>query len=205
MPITVNDVVQVTIKTVLEGKNAMNVTHWRVGRPIEPGDSRDIAIKVLGAYQDELLPFLSSSLDVVGADYVDLDSIEGDSGSIGPVSGKDDSGSASAASLPPNTALLVRKHTEGGRATRGGRMYLMGIPEGEVNNNGTLVSASVTGWNTAVDAFLSEVNEPPGEDSEIAMCVVRRPPGNTGEGESFDVVNLSASELMATQRERMRR
>lgn len=204
MPLIVNDVVEVTIKLSMEGAFSRNITHWRCDRPIT-GNSQSVAERVLGAFQDEIVPFLSTSLVVDGADFVDLDTEDGDDGSIPPVTGKPDNGSASAAALPPNTGILVRKHVEGGRTSRSGRMTIMGVAEGEVGNRGDLTSSALTGWNDAVDAFLDAANRTANGDSGITMCVVRRgdPPGIPTA--SFDVLDLSVSAIMGTQRLRMRR
>lgn len=62
-------------------------------------------------------------------------------------------GGYNTATAPPNVALLVRKNTAlGGRRHRG-RMYLPGVAEGDVNDDGSLESIYHSNVNGQVSAF----------------------------------------------------
>ena len=66
-------------------------------------------------------------------------------------------GSGGGVSATPNVAWLVHKSTAlGGRAGRG-RMYWPGVQESEVDPSGVLSGAFVSGAQTAMDAFLSDL------------------------------------------------
>jgi hypothetical protein len=204
LPLIVDDVIEVVLKSTMAGRTANNVTHWRCARPID-GDSTSVARRVLDAFQEHLVANASSALSVVGADYTDLDSLEGDTGSIGPNAALPLSGISGPDAHPPNTAVLIRKVTEGGRASGSGRMFIMGVREGDADNAGTLSAGRHQNWQDGAQLFLEDANREANGSSAINMCVVRRPLGGVGSGTSFDVQSLSVSAVLATQRERMRR
>lgn len=62
-------------------------------------------------------------------------------------------GSGGGASASPNVAILVRKNTAAGGRTGRGRFYHPGPQESEVNPNGTLSGAFVSGMQTEVNDF----------------------------------------------------
>lgn len=205
MPLIVNDVIEVAISGTQTGKAWTNVLHVRHDRPISSGNAGDVAQEVLDAYVEELLPLMSELVTVTGAEYVDLDSAEGDTGSVTPSAGLTVTGGDSAQPVPINTAVLVRKNTEGGRAARNGRMFLPGMAEVNVDGAGIIASVSRTAWQTAADAFLNTVNDGGIASPEQVMVVVSRPTVSATPGTFNEVTSLNVSSLMATQRERMRR
>lgn len=70
-----------------------------------------------------------------------------------PVAG----GGSAGTTFPPNVALLVRKHTNrGGRRGRG-RWFVPGIVETLADNDGSVPSASIASWNTALDAYRTDL------------------------------------------------
>lgn len=55
--------------------------------------------------------------------------------------------------VPPNVATLVRKNTSDFGRGANGRFYIPGVPEAEVDKNGTLASAYIANCQSAVDAM----------------------------------------------------
>jgi len=109
-------------------------------------------------------------------------------------------GPGSAAGLPQNCAMLVRKRTDlAGRRGRG-RLYLPGLEEGLVNELGV-----ITG--TAVDAFQAQFNE--WHAALVALplppVVLHRSEGAGVEPPPTPITSFSVDATIATQRQRLRR
>jgi hypothetical protein len=97
-------------------------------------------------------------------------------------------------SAPPNVAYLVEKRTAlGGRSGRG-RMYLPGVNEGRVNDNGTIVSASRTAIQTAIDAWFTAL-----DNGGVAMYIL-----HNASSDATIVTSLDVDPVAATQRRRLR-
>ena len=62
-------------------------------------------------------------------------------------------GTNGGAGTSPGVAFLARKNTGFGGRTGRGRLYIPGVPEGEVDTSGNIGGAIVTSWNTALEAF----------------------------------------------------
>jgi hypothetical protein len=98
----------------------------------------------------------------------------------------------------PNTAWLVRKVTAlGGRAGRG-RFFLPGVPEAEVDPSGIIDSSSVTGMQTAVDDFFSEL-------AVGGMIPVLLHSEGSPLNIPTEITSHEVQSLAATQRRRLRR
>lgn len=96
---------------------------------------------------------------------------------------------------PPNVAVLVHKHTAvGGRRGRG-RMYLPGVIETVVGDDGTLDNTFRTGIETDLNDFLAALDA-----SSIPMHVLHGDSSTPNE-----VQSLGVSLKAATQRRRLRR
>ena len=99
---------------------------------------------------------------------------------------------------PPNVAYLVQKQTaSGGRAGRG-RMYIPGVPEGEVTAAGVLSSTVRNGLSAGLEAFATAF--------EAVGCspVVLHQPGSPLLTPT-EITNFLVSPSVATQRQRLRR
>lgn len=65
-------------------------------------------------------------------------------------------GSKSSQALPPQTAVLVNKHTAlGGRHGRG-RFFFPGLTEDQTDGGGILTTAALAAWTTAVESFRTD-------------------------------------------------
>lgn len=110
--------------------------------------------------------------------------------------------------VPPNVACLVKKTTGlGGRENRG-RMYLpFFLPQGAVNENGTILSGSLASVQTAVHNFFFALSATP-----YTPCLAHRvyntphPPHYVTEiTTGSSVTAMTAEPIIATQRRRLGR
>lgn len=102
------------------------------------------------------------------------------------------------AATPPNTAILVQKHTAfGGRAGRG-RMYLPSPNESKVDPTGLLDSTYVSNIQTSVDAFGAAL-------STAFLTPVVLHGENSPLTTPSEITGFSVSNRVATQRRRLRR
>lgn len=107
-------------------------------------------------------------------------------------------GGAAGVSDSPNVAMLVRKQSLlGGRRNRG-RMYIPGVSQSDVGEDGTLVGASLIAFQTAMDDFLTEI--------EATGCTpVLLHSESLGVLAPTPMTSFSVQSLVATQRRRLRR
>lgn len=124
-------------------------------------------------------------------------------------------GSAGAVSSPPNVCYLVHKNTaEGGRRGRG-RMFIPGVPEGTVDDNGQLVAGQAAQLQSRIDAFMAGLLT-----EELIMALEHGPSytwtiNENGQPRRVPVAgpvptltaltSLTADPKVATQRRRLRR
>jgi hypothetical protein len=101
---------------------------------------------------------------------------------------------------PPNVAILVHKRTaRGGRRGRG-RMFLPWFgSEGDHDETGSINSTALGQYQTAVDAFKSNLL------SLVGPMVVLHGPGETTPGPPDLVTALEVDRLVSTQRRRLGR
>jgi hypothetical protein len=108
-------------------------------------------------------------------------------------------GSVSANTAAPNTSYLIHKNTAlGGRRGRG-RMYYPGVNEIEVDEGGTVLAAVVTAWNTALAAYLTQMEAGGGDVVVLHAAGISSVPVPT------PILSLSVDNRVATQRRRLRR
>lgn len=106
-------------------------------------------------------------------------------------------GVVTVASLPNNTAVLVRKVTAlGGRRGRG-RMFIPGANRDSCTGNGALIPDAFAGWATAIEAFTDGI--PAGANVSNPVLLHQSAPFD-----ATDVVTLQLQHQVATQRRRMR-
>ena len=101
-------------------------------------------------------------------------------------------------SAAPQVAYLIHKNTDdGGRAGRG-RFFLPGVPDANVNPNGTILGGTLTAMQTALDNFLAGLLS---RDLEpVVLHNVGGPLTNPS-----PITSFSPDARAATQRRRMRR
>lgn len=109
-------------------------------------------------------------------------------------------GGRSGESQPPNVALLIHKVTgRGGRAGRGRMFIPWGLAESEVVDVGTLTSAAVTKVNTALAAFIDEM-----EGDDLPLLLFHNE-GTAGGDEPNQITSMRCDPRVGTQRRRMGR
>lgn len=102
--------------------------------------------------------------------------------------------------LPQNCAALIRKRTDlAGRRGRG-RLYVPGVTETEVSGIGVIAGTYLNTWQTAANAFLGDL-----VSLDAQMHVLHRSEGAGVEPVPTPVVALVVDDLIATQRQRLRR
>lgn len=118
-------------------------------------------------------------------------------------------GSIAGDSLPPNVALLVNKNTGlAGRRERG-RFYLPGVPESVSGGTGIVASGHITTVNTALATYFGRFAANPEAALSPAVLhrAIERPVRPAYELDAVvgtTLVNLTANNKLATQRERLR-
>ena len=114
---------------------------------------------VVNAWQDHIVANLCNNYTFEGATFVDMDSANGLVGSQAANGAKPTAGTSSGEALPPSQTLLVRKYTGGRRGERAGRMFLAGMGESDLDENGIWTPGFLTGWREALDDFLESLSD----------------------------------------------
>jgi hypothetical protein len=108
--------------------------------------------------------------------------------------------------LPQNSATLVHKRTSLGGARGRGRLYVPGVPEGEVSPTGILVAAWRTTLGASFTSFLAAIEAAiPGPNTGMVLLhqsVGTPPPGFPP---PTIVTALTVDPRIATQRRRLRK
>lgn len=111
-------------------------------------------------------------------------------------------GTASGATLPVNTAMLVKKTTAlGGRHNRG-RCYmpLVGLDESDIDNNGMIASGELTSQQGRWDEFFDLLVA-----ADVVPCLFHYPYTGTPEPAETNLTGFVVQPQVATQRRRLRR
>lgn len=167
----------------------------------------DQAQVLLNEWIDHYRAVIASGYTLTSVSWVDLDSIDGETGDRSdPTSPRTmpSAGQASGDNSPGNLAFLVRKNTASARGHRSGRTYWAGVSETQSVNN-TVSGAATTAWATANTNFLDGINQDHDGvfDYDSRLHVVHT--NNAGEFVSSDeVTSLQLQSRLATQRRRLR-
>lgn len=113
-------------------------------------------------------------------------------------SGSQSNGLAPASSLPNNCAYLVRKLTASGGRRNRGRMFIPGVPEGNVIANGEITSAWRTTVQTALSNFYASIFGLANVDDLVLFH-------DSAPFTPTVITDLVLQNKIATQRRRMRR
>lgn len=196
MAAIVADCLQVSIKGTHAPRNWANVMHFQeLGA--SPPDPAAAAQLVLDIYCDNLLPYMSSFTHVDSADYADLSSLSGVSGSVTPTGGTQ-AGGGSGTSQPSSVAVLLTWSALGTRSQRNGRSYMVGVPEDQTTSDGLLVSGAITNWTGAIDNFLDDL-----QSADLGLVVLSK--SGPSAGDVRTVTGGIVQPLLATQRRRLRK
>lgn len=205
-PLVVPSVVRYSIVAELLGQtciNIMDVTITDEGI----GTSRDDAINsvagdIINNWDDHILGNLSSDYVFTEVRWLDLDSLDGSTGSRTSTDGTTlpVAGRSSGNAMPGHTYAKIRKNLEGSsRASRRGVLRLSGLQEGYVSGN-NLLGASITALNAAFEEFKDGIN---GTDGGATVnCVVVHVP-RVGPPSTDDISSFTAESVVGTIRRRM--
>lgn len=162
------------------------------------------------AFASEFGPYMHITSEITEVSWVDLDSADGSTGSVGV--GVDGSDSTDVA--PTNLSALIRKVAPGGgRAARNGRMYLGNLAEADVGA-GTLDAGFRSALQTDANTFLTGTTDPSQPnfgDYSAFMKVVHTTNAGTPSAPNYvyagdsTVTSMQVDATAATQRRRMRR
>ena len=181
----------------------------------ETGVSRIEAVNtlvplVVGVWQENLSVIMPTGMSFVGAAWTDLDSLDAISGFAGPVAGKPIHGTAANALNSVNTAFLVHLQCSHNRSQRTGRMYLPGVSESSIGDDGILVSGTQTAVQNAANGFRTDVNDLSATGLESVSWRVIHVEGHDPDSgrpnawSSSDVSGCTCDNKVATQRRRLR-
>ena len=107
-------------------------------------------------------------------------------------------GSTTSPVVSPNVAALIKKNTAAGGRTGRGRMYMPGIPEGQVNSDGVMVSAFREAITNELGTFRLGL-----ETAGIPMALLHG--AGSPVSTPIAITGLVCDTKVATQRRRLRR
>lgn len=211
-PAVIGGVCQFTYKGTSTLRPWAVVLHFDIDTDI--GDARNAAIvdqaKVLNnAWFNHIRPVTSTGAQLNETCWLDLDSLTGSSGCSAETDLPADipaSGTHTGDVMAMNCAVLMTKTVAGGRSRRKGRTFWPGVSETDQNNS-QLTPTAITAWETAVAGWLNASNQEstglPGGATYSSRLVVPHLSGASSPGFS-EITALNISNLLATQRRRMR-
>nr|CRY96617.1 hypothetical protein [uncultured prokaryote] len=138
-----------------------------------------VAGDLLDSWVANILPRLGINYSFRSVDWVDLNSADGEVGSINatPDNALPLSGGRNADPHPSSVAILVKKEISGGRGERAGRMFLAGVIDDDASGN-VLLPSVATALNAAFAQFLTDMSvEGTINDQEFKPVVVHTKAG----------------------------
>lgn len=194
---TADNVTEVAIKGHwTNGHQIVNVLH--VQR--EEDDAAESARDVLNNWQDDVMETMANNYVLDGCHFRDRNEEDGVVGDLSPDPAKRLAGATTGAYTPPNVALLVKKQAILHAGQRPGRLYIPGMPEGSVNEDGVVDAAYITGNQPSFNNFLSGLS---GAGSNQLVIVHFTGPDDAS-GSVTEVTALPIQPVVATQRRRLR-
>lgn len=207
-------IVRITYKHVhTNGKAIDNVVDISLD---EFGVARDAAVAVMVGrvnkpWQQHMLQLMANNITFTGCAWIDLDRLDGTAGFQSPDGSASTTGALTVASLPPNSALLVRKNTAAVRGERQGRMFIAGPPEDSIGEDGAVTGAFATNSNNELAQYLSAIQSLPGTPAlaTTAVRVVHVHKHDSDDPADWDWSSSTVNSLVldakiATQRRRLR-
>lgn len=166
---------------------------------------------VSAPWQQYIVDFMANNVTYTGGSYIDLDSLDGITGTFGPAAGQPTGGADANAQCPPQTAYLVHKNTASTRGSRPGRVYVPGATGNTVDENGVVSSTKQTTINGRFSSYRTAINSITDGISiwSVALRVVHVHKHNSDDPldwtwSSSDISSFSCDNKVATQRRRLR-
>lgn len=176
-------------------------------------EARSDAIRLVGEdilknWDEHILQWQVPALVAQNVSWVDLDSLDGDTGST--TDNTDDqtlwpkAGYNVTAGLPGNVSMLVKKISGGGRRARNGKWFICGVPEVITTDSpNTITSTEVPLIQALFDDFADGITDNSGPIEVQRQPVVLHTVN--GVFTSYDDVDrFEVQSLLATQRRRLR-
>ena len=209
MPIVLPNVIRMAFRgNWSNGEEVVNVLDLEVtGNGLDVSREEAVDATVADAvqnWQSQLVEvILPNNYTFIGADWVDLDSLDGRTGFEPPNAGEGTVGVGVAPVLGPQAATVVRKLCASrGRGRRNGRWYLPIATESNVDENGVTTGTSRTAVRNACLAFRTNVNQTGIlDDREVAIGVVSDPADLPAL--FMPITDFQVSALVGTQRRRL--
>lgn len=178
---------------------------WTNGRALDnvmfyhrnENDPHAAALDVMNNWQDHIVGLFLNNYSFLGISYVDLNTADGTTGFIPYDAAKPHQGSGTSEGFPPALSVLVKKLVASARGTRTGRIYMGPCQENQADENGVLISGTITDYNTAFAAFHSGTS-----DADGYLAVLHQPAGSSPTWS--EITGYSTQNTLAVQRRRMR-
>lgn len=174
---------------------------------------RDYASRIAACWEFDWLPLLSEQFACTSISWVDLDSVNGSTGSTTTVfpgvGNLPQSGALPGQGYSANTAVLVDKDCIAGRGQRGGRWFFAGVTETYVSGNDLDTTFTVPFQDAMGEAFDRLVVEAPAEYQAVPVVVhtttdrTSIPAEVTYTGQS-EIIGFTVQGRVASQRRRNR-
>lgn len=200
-PVVASDTIQISmLGRWTNGRPVVNVLHFRIDAEAGSVEIEDEVQDVVQNWQSQLMDNFANNYTFEGARWMDLRSLDGDTGVVPPDPAERTTGDALQEAADPSTSILVHKNVTAGRSTRSGRMYLPAPPEGQIDENGVISGANLAGYNADMAAFLANTTQ-----GGIGEAVNRHMVVLHSDGSTSRVSSLVVDPLVANQRRRLRR
>jgi hypothetical protein len=207
-----NNVIEIAAVHAYNGTEAVNVWHMYFDSELGTDTKQAVVEDFRDNWQDHMLDLVHNSVIIQRFEWRSLDVGDGSNGVVLPNGSKATTGLQTGTGSPPNVALLVHKNTsDRPRGRRDGRSFLVGVPESNVDANGSIPTVTQTGYNSFLTAFYNGVSDTSGAPSGDRYPVVlettaasRAPGSDPVVIGSRRVTSLTIDPLVATQRDRLR-
>jgi hypothetical protein len=151
--------VRMAIRGLRAGRECVNIVHSlkATGGAITQAEAQAHSAVVMQSWQDDVLDNLPDDYTLQDMQVLSLDDTVSFSYLQAPIGGHPTVGTLSAASAPPQVAVLVHKVAVAApRGFRPGRLYLAGIEEGNVDEAGMINPARLALIQTSMSAFFTQ-------------------------------------------------
>jgi hypothetical protein len=196
------------------GREITNIWHEELesaGGTDRPVAIAGVAAVIRDGWQDQILDRLSNNYTFTGISWVDLDTIDGTTGAIGPNGALPLTGASTTEAAEPQVSVLAHKRTISTRTQRAGRTYFSPIPDATADENGVFVAGQQASWNTTLTNYFNTTNALVGGFLAIAHVghwqIPPGPPPPTPvevPGTSTQMTAFEVDTMVATQRRRLR-
>lgn len=167
----------------------------------EEDNARQSTVDVLNNWQDHIMAVVSNNYSIEGARFRDRNVTTGVVGFQGPDLAKNLVGLNSTAAANPNTSFLMHKDGDLVAGQRPGRMYVVGVQEDKIDEDGKLDPTYMGTIDGQMDNFYDGLS---GAGSNQLVVVHFQGPGDLT-GTSTEVTALRLDPRVATQRRRLRK